>query len=114
VNYLRDGDCFTVISFRHRIWWRNFGDGASVTLRLRGRTVPATACAVAGEDGVLPNQLTTLLSTYPRYAKYLGIALDADGTPYPGAVREAAKTYVLVHLSLGRALTTSTDPHGGQ
>ncbi len=115
VNYLRNGDCLTVISFRHRTWWRNFRDSASVTLRLCGKTVPATAQAIADEDGVLPNQLITLISTYPRYATYLGIALGADGTPDAGAVREAAKTHVLVHLipwsSLEHVCRTT---HGGQ
>jgi hypothetical protein len=111
VSYLREGDRLTVMSFRQRTWWRNFRDGADVTLRLCGTTVPATAQAITDGDVVLPRHLTTLLSTHPRYARSVGIALDPDGMPNPSAVLRAARTYVLVHLSLARALDTSPEPH---
>ena len=111
VSYLRDGDRLAVISFRQRRWWRNFRNGADVTLRLCGKTVPATAQAITDEDVALPRHLTTLLRPYPRYASYVGVALDPDGSPNPSGVMEAAKTHVLVQLSLGRASDTSHEPH---
>jgi hypothetical protein len=100
-----------VISFRHRTWWRNFRDGGRVTLQLRGTTVPAFAQAITNEDVGLTSHLTALITKHPRYAKYLGITISADGAPASSAVAKAAETHVLVHLALGSVLNTVAEPH---
>ncbi len=99
VNYLRDRGLLTIVSIRDRSWWRNFRDGAPVTVRLCGKNFQATAQAIAGPGTAFTAGLTTLLKNHPRHAKYMGIALDAHGTPDPGDVMQSVK-YVLVELSL--------------
>lgn len=41
VNYVRDGDDFTVFSQCNRIWWRNLRGGAPVTVRVKGQNLKA-------------------------------------------------------------------------
>ena len=36
VNYVRDGDVFSVVSFRHRTWWRNLRGGAPASGSTQG------------------------------------------------------------------------------
>src|SRR5690349_3309666 len=43
VSYIPDGD--GVLLFTAGMWWKNLRDGAPVTLRLKGRDVPAFATA---------------------------------------------------------------------
>jgi len=46
VNYVRDGDTLTVVTYKSRRWWRNFEGGAPVTVLLRRRKLEGTAAPV--------------------------------------------------------------------
>lgn len=37
VNYVRQSDHLSVVSYRHRTWWRNLRGGAPVTLLIQGQ-----------------------------------------------------------------------------
>ncbi len=92
------GECLVVTSFRRRTWWRNLRSGASVTLLLQRRELPATAEVVEDDPGVA-SLLSAYLQQEPRLARYMGVGIEA-GVPNPDDVAEAAKSRVMVKTRL--------------
>ncbi len=87
VTYWRQGDLITIVSLRHRTWWRNLRGGAPVTLRLKGRDVKGYATVIEDEKGV---------------AAALTAAFQGERRP-PRRYRDAAvaaKTRVIVQVQL--------------
>jgi hypothetical protein len=74
-------------------------DGCAVSLRLRGREVPAAATAVESEAGVA-RALAHVCSLNPRYARALGVAPGAGGTPDGAALAQAAQPRVVIRALL--------------
>lgn len=72
VNYSRDGNTLTVISQRHRTWWRNLRGGRPVIIHLQGQALRATGTVLEDDAGV-----TTAFAAYlvknPQLAKYFGV-----------------------------------------
>lgn len=99
MNYLNIGETLYTISSRERVWWRNLRGGAAVTLRLRGRDVPAQAKAI--DD---PQQVTSSLQQYlsaaPQYARYLNIQIDSKGKPNPGDLARLVREKVIVRTKV--------------
>lgn len=99
MNYLQIGEAYYTISSQDRVWWRNLRGGAAVTLRLRGRDVPAQAEAI--ED---PEQLAGLLQEYfthaPQLARYMDVQLNSAGQLAPDDLARLIKTRVLVRSKL--------------
>jgi MFS family permease len=52
VGYARRDTELAVVSYRTRSWWRGLADGRPVTVRLRGRELPATGEVVVDEAAV--------------------------------------------------------------
>lgn len=86
-------------SFRHRAWWRNLRDNPPVTLRLRGRDVPATV-ELFTEDADVAHYLTVYIDRQPKMADYCYVALDGDGRPNPTDLAAAAAKRVIVRTTL--------------
>ena len=99
VNYLRTDQTLSTLSFRNRMWWRNLRSGGTAMLRLQGRDVEARA-EIIEDDTDVAASLTTYLQQAPKLAKYLGVALDANGQPNPAEVVQAAATRVMIHFHL--------------
>jgi len=97
--YYSDEKTLWVISSRDRKWWRNATGGADVTLRLRGKDMPARAEAILDESAVAV-QLKDYIARFPKIAKYINVPLDDDGNPLESDLaREAAKRlFVRVEL----------------
>lgn len=77
VNYLRQGDVLRIVSWRNRTWWRNLRGGSPVTLRLQGQDVKGWGTVVEDDPGVAAG-LSAHLRQAPHYARYYGVALDAN------------------------------------
>src|SRR4030065_793576 len=43
VNYVRVGEELLIVSLSKRTWWRSLRGGAELTIRLRGKELPAPA-----------------------------------------------------------------------
>jgi deazaflavin-dependent oxidoreductase (nitroreductase family) len=100
VNYHRMGEALQVVSLRERTWWRNLrGEGASATLRLRGKDVQALGKAIEDERGVA-EALAAYLKQAPQNAKYFEVTLDPAGQPRPEDLQQAAKGRVMVEFQL--------------
>ncbi len=89
VNYVVDKyGCLVTISYRERAWWRGLHD-AMVTLRLRGREVPARA-EVLTDDEHVAEALLTAVQDNPSYQRFLDIRQDSTGQPLKADVLRAA------------------------
>ncbi len=97
VSYLKDGDDYLVTSLRKRTWWRNFIGGDQVTLRVKGRKVPAVAVAVTDIQEVA-KELATYLENQSFVASYLKIDIDENGYANIDQVLKEAETRVMVRL----------------
>jgi hypothetical protein len=75
VGFYRQGDCLWVLTNRERTWWRNVKNGATVTLLLKGRTVPAFAEAEMDENAV-ESRMLDYIQQIPLAAKSLGIRVE--------------------------------------
>ncbi|GAB4533133.1 MAG: nitroreductase/quinone reductase family protein [Anaerolineae bacterium] len=98
VNYLRDGDVFTTISYRQRVWWRNLRGGAPVTIRVQGKDLEAVADVVE-DDETVAGHLAAYLQKAPRLARYFDVRINPHGQPDPDDVARAARERVIVHTT---------------
>ena len=101
VNYVWDGEQLITLSMRKRTWWRNLRRGAPVTLRLKGKNLPAQAEAVDEIERLLPG-LKVLLKQMPQAARYLQVTYDEQGEPDPEDLRRAAEGRVIVRFLPGQ------------
>ena len=101
VRYLREGAgrvfCLTG---RETGWWHNFRAGAEVQLRIKGRTLRATAQALADDDAAKEAALRHMLSKFPSDAAYHGITLKRGQSPTDAQIRQAVARDVLVVFNL--------------
>jgi len=99
VNYHRMGNTIMVISIRERTWWRNLRGGAPVNLLLQGENIQGEGKVIEDDQGVA-EALAAILQQTPDYAKYLDVTLDPDGPPAMDELNKAAKSKVIVEITL--------------
>jgi deazaflavin-dependent oxidoreductase (nitroreductase family) len=100
VNYVRAGDCQYTVSFTGRNWWRNLRGGAAVSLRLKGRDLPAVADVIAEPEEAVTASLMYYFHLVPNYTRYMGVGLDSGGQPNREDVARAARERVMVQFRL--------------
>ncbi|MBM3144615.1 MAG: nitroreductase family deazaflavin-dependent oxidoreductase [Chloroflexi bacterium] len=93
-----EGALYT-LSSRERVWWRNLRGGAEVSLRLQGKNIPARA-QVIEEPEEIHKILGKFLETAPQFARYLNIALDAQGIPDADDMGRQSRARVFVRTKL--------------
>lgn len=99
VNYVRDGNVLTVVSYRGRTWWRNLRGGASAEVLMQGREIKAQGQVVEDDDGVAAG-LLEYLQHVPHVAKYMHVSLDGSASPKRDEVAAAARDRVIVKFLL--------------
>ena len=104
VSYARDGE--TLLTPGGGRWTLNLKGGRTVTLRLRGRNVPAHADLIT-DPAEVERLLGVIAVGNPRAMRYLPIPRDGDGRLDPGA-REAAIGHGF------RVVRWHLDPAGGR
>jgi hypothetical protein len=77
-----------------KTWWRNLEGGAAVTVRLRGRELPARAEAIHGDVPRVTEGLWSYYRRFPALAKSMGLSWD------PSSVEVAAAHGVMVRIEL--------------
>lgn len=99
VNYIREDDTLTVISHRHRTWWRNLRGGAPVIVYVRGKKLKATG-QVFEEKTAVAERFYKYLQAFPQFAEPLGVGLDAEKQPIRADVETSAEGKVMVEIHL--------------
>ncbi|MGH2606523.1 MAG: nitroreductase/quinone reductase family protein [Anaerolineales bacterium] len=97
VNVRPDGDRYTVVSRRERVWWRNLRGGQPAALVLRGIRRPVRGEVIESAPQVA-DALARHVARYPDDARALEISLDGTGQPLHDDLQRAADTRVLVLL----------------
>lgn len=108
VNYVQNEEQLSVISHKHRTWWRNLRGGAPVLLHLRGEKVEAQATVIEDAEAVA-ERLIEHLREVPVYAEPLGVRLDEEGMPVPEDGLQAAQGKVMVCITLPASKATHQD-----
>jgi hypothetical protein len=98
VSYRQDGDI--VLCATHSTWWRNIGDGAPVTLCIKGKDRRGIAVAIADDQTRKAELLHTLLQAIPSDAAFYGIKLDENSVPIMDDVERAAEEAVVIRIEL--------------
>lgn len=98
VSYWEDGGALWVMSSRNRTWWRNLTGGAPVTLRLRGRDVPARAEPVL-DEAVVAERLRGYLRRLPGNARFINVRME-DGEPNGDDVTREAGKRLMVRIEV--------------
>jgi hypothetical protein len=87
VNYVREDATLTVVSHTDRSWWRNLGEGARVSVTLKGRKL-------IGWAAVEPIGGYELIPAYLAYREKLGHPVSEE------KAAEAARELVLIKVEL--------------
>lgn len=99
VNYLRDGETLLAVGAHGHAWWRNFRDGAAVTVRVRGHDFRGRATAFEEGAAVDEGGLLTLLRRVPQYRRHWRVTLDPSGNPSdPQALARIAAENTIVRV----------------
>jgi deazaflavin-dependent oxidoreductase (nitroreductase family) len=99
VNYVRVGEELLIVSLSKRTWWRSLRGGAELTIRLRGKELPARAEVFEDLTSVAQG-LAEIVRTNPKWARYLKVKLYAKGDPSMIELDIAARDRVLVRMKM--------------
>ena len=97
VSYYQQNNQVTI--FTHANWWKNLQNGASVSLRIRGRELQGLANAVAEDKGAIAAKLTAHLKNSPFDAKFYNVTMDEHGNPVPEDVEQAVKSVTMIQVN---------------
>ena len=84
-----------------KTWWRSLEGGAAVTVRLRGREVPARAEAIRGDEVRVAEGMWAYYRRFPALAKSMGLSWD------PTSVERAAASGVMVRIDIAAQIDTA-------
>ena len=99
VGYLQTDDTLLTVSSRDRTWWRNLRCGAPVSVLMKGKKLPAHACAIEDEEGVAEG-LKAFIKYNPRMAGAFKVNVGADGQPEQVSLQQAVSKHVIVRSTL--------------
>jgi len=89
--------CFTSRSYG---WWKNLTAGLQVVLTIRGEKWKSTPVVESSDHELIGVQLDAFLRAVPRDAPHAGVALDANGNPDSGDIRQVAPDMVYLRFPL--------------
>jgi deazaflavin-dependent oxidoreductase (nitroreductase family) len=98
-NYVRVGEELLTVSLSKRTWWRNLRGGGDVTIRLRGKELPARAEVFEDLTSVAQG-LAEIVRTNPKWARYLKVKLYAKGDPSMIELDIAARDRVVIRTTI--------------
>ena len=88
-----------MISWRDLKWWKNLRGGANVRILLAGQSWEGRG-QVIEEEKAVAKSLFDYYQKAPKYAKYVGIDLDAAKLPVSTDCARAAQRLVMVRVDL--------------
>ncbi|MCA9913516.1 MAG: nitroreductase family deazaflavin-dependent oxidoreductase [Anaerolineae bacterium] len=90
-------DEHTIMIFTRSKWWRNFDQGETITLRLKGQVHQGTA-KIIQDQALVWEQISQYLERYEGDTRRVGIMLGEDATPEQ--IRAAAADMLAIVISL--------------
>lgn len=98
VGYHRDGE--QILVFTHSPWYKNFQDGAPVTLLLAGKEVAGHAQAVQDPETILTHVEPLVRKYGPQQARRMALTLDPDREPTTDELRASIASQNLVMVRI--------------
>ncbi len=99
VGYLQVDKTLLTVSSKQRTWWRNMRCDAPVKILMKGKMLPAHACAFE-DDASVAEGLKAYMKENPRMARIFQIDMGADGQPDNESLRQAVRQRVIVRTTL--------------
>lgn len=87
----------TIMIFTRSKWWRNFDQGETITLRIKGQVRQGTA-EIIQDNAVVWDTISQYLERYEGDTRRVGIMLGEDATPEE--IRAAASDMLAIVISL--------------
>jgi deazaflavin-dependent oxidoreductase (nitroreductase family) len=98
VSYSQEGDHVAI--FTHAAWWKNLRGAAPVTLRIRGREIPALVEPIAEDKQAVAAGLSAHLKKMPGDARFYSVTFNDHGNPRAEEVEKAVQTVVMIQARL--------------
>ena len=101
VNYVEDAESgiLTILTHKHRTWWRNLRGEARVTVLLRGELLRGVG-HVYEEGPELAERFYYYLCANPKLAHHFDVGLGENGQPIRAEAEKAAPNKVMVEVWL--------------
>lgn len=93
----------TIYVFSSHDWWKNLRGGKPVTLRLRGKEVPAFAEPITDKDVILSQVEAFIAEHGIENGRRIGVHIATEN-PTAAELQEAAKNSVIIQVKLPEAL----------
>jgi hypothetical protein len=99
IGYLQVDNTLLTVSSKQRTWWRNMRCDAPVKILMKGKMLPAHACAFE-DDVSVAEGLKAFMKENPRMASAFKVDVDADGQLENNSLKQAVKERVIVRTTL--------------
>ncbi len=101
VGYIRENkDDLLVLTPVRRSWWKNFRDGALVTIYVQGQKRQGTAQVVYDDPKAIAQGITAFLRNNPKATAMYHIELNASGEPTPASLTRVIPHWMAVRIHL--------------
>ena len=101
VGYIQEGQFdLVVLTPRMRSWWKNFRQGAPVTVYVQGRKRQGMASVDHDDREAIAPGITTFLRLNPQAAPMYRVELDAAGDPTPDTLQRVIPHWIVVRIHL--------------
>jgi F420H(2)-dependent quinone reductase len=101
VGYIQqDKNELLVLTPKKRSWWKNFRDGAPVTVSMQGQKRQGSAEVIYDDLATIAQGITMFLRHNPQAAPMYHVELNASGEPTPETLKRILPHWVVVRIHL--------------
>ena len=100
VSYHKHGSCYTCVTLRSNIWWRNLKELSHTKIRLKGKLIDAQVDLEFKDDLVVENTLRDLVTKNRVDAYFAKIKLTKNGDPDLEDLAKAAKLHTVLRFTV--------------
>ena len=100
VSYHEHESCYTCVTLRSNIWWRNLKEVSHTKIWLKGSLNDAQIDLEFNNDQVVESTLRDLVTNNKVDAYFANIKLHKDGSPHSDDLSQAAKIHTVLKFTI--------------
>ena len=100
VSYHEHESCYTCVTLRSNIWWRNLKEVSHTKIWLKGSLNDAQIDLEFNNDQVVESTLRDLVTNNKVDAYFANIKLHKDGSPHSDDLAQAAKIHTVLKFTI--------------
>ena len=100
VSYHEHESCYTCVTLRSNIWWRNLKEVSHTKIWLKGSLNDAQIDLEFNNDQVVESTLGDLVTNNKVDAYFANIKLHKDGSPHSDDLAQAAKIHTVLKFTI--------------